>query len=105
MINKGTLALGLLVGAGIGILLAPEKGSVTREKLKKEGKAIKDQITEDFKEVKDDLNKATASGTAKFKEDFKDFKTKASHKTEDVITYLEKQLAILKEKNKAYQAG
>ncbi|WP_282136616.1 YtxH domain-containing protein [Seonamhaeicola maritimus] len=103
MIHKGAIVLGLLVGAGLGVLLAPEKGKVTRDKLKKEGKDIKDQITEDFKEVKEDVSKAAKSGKEKFNEDFKDFRSKASYKTEQAITFLEKQLATLKEKNKTYQ--
>lgn len=103
MINKGAIVLGVLIGAGIGVLLAPERGKVTRDKLKKEGNAIKDQITEDFTEVKDDLSKAAQSGKTKFKEEAKGFASKASYKTEQAITFLEKQLAILKEKNKTLQ--
>ncbi|KJD33608.1 hypothetical protein PK35_07175 [Tamlana nanhaiensis] len=103
IINKGTLMLGTLIGAGIGVLLAPEKGKVTRDKLKTEGTKIKDQVTKDFKEVKEDVTKAASSGKAKFKEDLKDFASKSSFKTEQAITFLEKQLAILKEKNKSFQ--
>lgn len=103
MINQGTLVLGVLIGTGIGLLLAPEKGKVTREKLKKEGNTIKDQIAQDFAEVKDDVFKTAQSGKAKFKDNFKDFRSKTSYKTEQAITFLEKQLAILKEKNKTYQ--
>ncbi|MDC1505876.1 YtxH domain-containing protein [Winogradskyella sp.] len=103
MINKGTIALALLLGAGVGVLLAPQKGSVTRDRLKNEGKDIKDQITTDFREVKEDLSKAAVSGKAKLKEEFKDIASKTSYKTEQAITFLEKQLAVLKEKNKTLQ--
>lgn len=100
---KGALVLGALIGTAAGLLLAPEKGSVTRDKLKKEGKHIKDQFTQDFNEVRDDLSKAAKSGKDKFKEDLKDFVSRSSYKTEQAITFLEKQLAILKEKNKTFQ--
>ena len=103
MIYKGALVAGVLIGAAAGILLAPEKGSVTRENLKKEAKDIKDQLVNDFSEVKDDLSKSAASGKEAFNKKFTKVASKASHQTEKAITFLEKQLAILKEKNKAYQ--
>jgi gas vesicle protein len=100
---KGALVLGALIGAVVGVLLAPEKGSTTRDKLKKEGKDIKEQLSSDFKEVKEDLSKAATSGKEKLKEEFKDLASKTSYKTEQAITFIEKQLAILKEKNKTLQ--
>ncbi|ULC60668.1 YtxH domain-containing protein [Flaviramulus sp. BrNp1-15] len=103
IINKGALILGTLIGTGIGVFLASEKGKTTRDKLKKEGLKIKDQITQDYTEVKEDVTKAAQSGKAKFKEDLKSFTSKSSFKTEQAITFLEKQLAILKEKNKNFQ--
>ncbi len=100
---KGALILGAMIGAGAALLLAPEKGSETREKLKKEGKQVKDQLTSDFQEVKEDVSKAASSGKEKLKEEIKDLAAKTSVQTEKAITFLEKQLAILKEKNKTLQ--
>lgn len=103
MINKGTLLLGVLIGTAAGVLLAPEKGTKTRDKLKKEGKDIKNQLSSDLLEVKEDVSKAASSGKAALKKEFKDIASKTSYKTEQAITFLEKQLAILKEKNKTLQ--
>ena len=103
IINKGTIVLGVLLGAAAGVLLAPDKGSKTRQKLKDEARDIKDKISEDFKEVKDDLSKTAASGKETIKKEMEEFASKASYKTEHVISFLEKQLAILKEKNKILQ--
>ena len=102
---KGALILGSLIGVGVGILLAPEKGSITRDNLKREASDMKDKLSKDFAEVKDDLSKTAASGKEKFKEEAKVFKVKASKQTEKAITFIEKQLAILKEKNKTYQGA
>jgi len=100
---KGALVIGALLGGAVGVLLAPEKGSTTRDTLKKEGKDIKGKLVSDFTEVKDDLSKAATSGKEKLKEEFKDLASKTSYKTEQAITFIEKQLAILKEKNKMLQ--
>lgn len=103
IINKGTIALGVLLGVAVGVLLAPDKGSKTRQKLKNEAKDIKDKISADFKEVKDDLSKTADSGKETIKKEMVEFASKASYKTEHVISFLEKQLAILKAKNKTLQ--
>lgn len=103
IINKGTIALGVLLGVAVGVLLAPDKGSKTRQKLKNEAKDIKDKISADFKEVKDDLSKTADSGKETIKKEMVEIASKASYKTEHVISFLEKQLAILKAKNKTLQ--
>ena len=103
IINKGTIALGILIGAAVGVLLAPDKGSKTRQKLKDEAKDIKEKISKDFTEVKEDLSKTATSGKETFKKGMGDIASKASYKTESAITFIEKQLAVLKKKNRILQ--
>ena len=103
IINKGTITLGILLGGAVGVLLAPDKGSKTRQKLKEEAIDIKGKLSKDFTEVKEDLSKTATSGKESFKKGMGEFTSKASYKTENAITFLEKQLAILKKKNKTLQ--
>ena len=75
IMNSGKVLLGLLAGiaAGtlIGLLLAPDKGSVTRNKIKKKADEYADDLNERFNEfvdiisekvdyLKDEIENATA---------------------------------------------
>ena len=47
--------LGAAAGAIAGILLAPDKGSATREKIKEAGKDLKNNFKDKFNEFVDDV--------------------------------------------------
>jgi len=83
------LLAGVAIGAGVGILMAPEKGSETRKKLKgkiDEGKA---DLNEKYEKLK---RRAKVSA----EEAYSEIVTDLSHKSEDVISFLETKLASLK---------
>lgn len=114
MINKITITVGVLVGtalgAAIGVLLAPDKGSETREKLKEEADNVRTKLTNETAELNVHFKESIASGKETFQnqkkkieKQFETYASKASYKVEDVISFMEKQLAILKEKNKSLQ--
>ena len=64
-----SLLAGVAAGALVGILFAPEKGSVTRKKISKKAEKYGDELKEKFNEFVDDI-------TEKFgevREDISDF--------------------------------
>ncbi len=94
---------GIAIGAGIGILFAPAKGEKTRGKLK-----------DGYKDAKKDLDRKYEGLTAEMKEKlsiakidlegtYEDILSDMSHKTDDVISFLEIKLAELREQNAKIQ--
>lgn len=105
--NSGNTLLALLtgaaIGAGIGILIAPDKGSVTREKIKYGFEDIKNELK--FKLENASLEMKDKFSIAKFdlEETYQELVSDMSYKTEDVISFLEEKLAELKRQNAKFQ--
>ena len=98
--NTGNVIIALLagavVGAGIGILLAPDKGSVTRQKLKDGVDKSKDDLMDKYHELAQLLQRKTENA----REDVGDFLDRAissgSHEKDALIALLESKLELLK---------
>ncbi len=71
------LVLGLLgaaaVGAALGILLAPDKGSETRKKIASKGKDLKDSLKTNLNSLTEKVNEAYSSLKGEVKEAADDF--------------------------------
>jgi len=97
------LLTGALVGVGIGILFAPDKGTKTREKIKDGFQDAKDDLKQKLDEVSEQLKSKLTHSKDNLEDSFEDLVSNASHKTEDLISFLEQKLAELKEQNAKLQ--
>ena len=107
MSQNGNTLLGILagsaVGALIGVLFAPEKGSVTRERLIAEANAAKGDIDDRLRDLESKVRSTVANEKISLEDQMNSIMSDASFKAEDLITALEAKLKELKEKNKQYQ--
>jgi len=87
--NTGNILLGVLagaaVGAGLGILFAPDKGVNTRKKIK-----------DGFDDVTENLKNRFRKGNIDLESKFEYFLSHTDSKREEVIDAMEKKLGELK---------
>jgi len=107
MSKKGNTFLGILaggaIGAALGILFAPDKGINTRRKILEEAVLVKQQLSETADKLKDKIESEASLKKETLEEQLDSILTNASFKADDVISSLEKKLALLKKRNKMYQ--
>lgn len=101
MSTKGTnvavaLLAGIAIGTGIGILMAPEKGSNTRKKIKGGYCDATGELKSKYKDLKSKVSKVDVEGK------YDDLVDNLSSKSEDVISFLETKLASLKKQVAKY---
>jgi gas vesicle protein len=99
----GALFAGAIIGAGVGILFAPDKGSKTREKLKDGFDDAKYDLKDKFNALSDNLKNSILNKKEDVEGNYENIVSSLSHKTEDVISFLENKLADLKIKNAKFQ--
>lgn len=90
------LIAGAAIGAGLGLLFAPDKGSETRKKIKNKFKKGKEDLSEKYEEFIDNLKGKVAKAERKFDDSLDQLVSEGKEKTEDVIGALEAKLAALK---------
>lgn len=98
------LVTGLAIGAGLGILYAPDKGSRTREKINDGYDDAKNNLKLKYDNASDELkNKISLFKQNNLQNTYDDMISNVSHKAEDVISFLEQKLTDLKEQNAKLQ--
>ena len=107
MSNNGNTVLGILagtaIGAVMGILFAPDKGSNTRQRISDEALLAKQKLAETATDLKDQVVNTATSKKQTLDEQVEFIISSASYKADDVISTLERKLKDLKEKNKKLQ--
>tara|TARA_R110001583_G_scaffold8329_3_gene40046 strand:- start:316 stop:699 length:384 start_codon:yes stop_codon:yes gene_type:complete len=105
--DSGNIMLALLtgaaIGAGFGILYAPDKGTKTREKIREKALDTTHEITERVTHAKDELTKTANEKKVEFEQKLEDTLSNMSYKADDIIATLERKLEELKKKNAQLQ--
>ena len=97
------LLIGAAIGAVVGILLAPDKGSNTRKKIKDGLDHDTNDLKNKFGDLSDNVREKLSDAKFDMEETYEDLVSNMSHKTEDVISFLETKLADLKKANAKLQ--
>jgi len=94
---------GAIIGAGAGILYAPDKGEKTRKKIKKNALKTKDDLTHRITQAADELTKTAEAKKVDFERKLEETISTMSYKADDIIVTLEKKLEELRKKNAQLQ--
>ncbi|NNJ88829.1 MAG: YtxH domain-containing protein [Eudoraea sp.] len=105
--NTGNILLALVsgaaIGAGIGILFAPDEGKKTRKKIKTKVIDSTHDITDRLVHAKEELTKTVDEKKEDFEHKLEDAISTMSYKADDIIATLERKLEELKVKNAKLQ--
>lgn len=105
--NTGQTILALLtgaaIGAGIGILYAPDKGSETRNKIDKERKRTQKKLNKQYHSTKSNLTEQAQKAKYNFQQKLDDTLSSASHKADDILLAMEDKLEALRKQNAKLQ--
>ncbi|MAN58285.1 MAG: hypothetical protein CMC08_00435 [Flavobacteriaceae bacterium] len=105
--NTGQTLLALLtgaaIGAGIGILYAPDKGSRTREQLSKEADKARKRLNQQVKETGSTLSEKAKQARLSFEEKLEETLSSASYKADDILLAMEDKLEALRMQNAKLQ--
>jgi gas vesicle protein len=105
--NTGQTLLALLtgaaIGAGIGILYAPDNGEKTRKKIKKKAAKAQKKLNKQLKETQEILGTKAKNTKLTLEQKLEETLSSASFKADDVLSALESKLDTLRKQNARLQ--
>lgn len=107
MAKSGSTFLALLtgaaIGAGLGMLYAPESGEETRRKLGENARRTQDDLNKRYKETSSNLSQKAKKAKSDFEHRLEETLSSASYKADEILSSLESKLEELKRQNAKFQ--
>lgn len=107
MAKSGSTFLALLtgaaIGAGFGMLYAPERGEDTRRKLGENARRTQDDLNRRYRETSSNLSQKAKQARSDFENRLEETLSSASYKADEVFSSLEAKLNELKKQNARFQ--
>lgn len=107
MANTGNTLLALItgaaIGAGLGLLYAPDSGEQTRKRLKDESGKAQDRFNKKYNETSSNLTEKAKKARLDFEERLGETLSSASHKADDILSAMESKLEELRKQNSKLQ--
>ena len=93
------LLVGAAIGAGVGILFAPDEGKKTRKRIRKSLEGVSDNLRDRLTHLNEDLKEKKLKFKGTLEENVEKLLSKSSYKAEELINALERKLEDLKKAN------
>lgn len=107
MANSGSTFLALLtgaaIGAGLGMLYAPDSGEETRRKLGENARRTQDDLNKRYRETSSNLSQKAKRAKVDFEDRLEETLSSASYKADEILSSLETKLEELRKQNAKFQ--
>ena len=93
------LLTGVAIGAGFGLLYAPQSGKETREQLKEEAGKTKEKLSKEYDDLSSQVSDYADTAKSKFEKRIEKLFKTANDKADNILTNMESELDELRKKN------
>ena len=97
------LITGAAIGAGVGLLYAPDSGDKTRKKLKDDAQNAQERLNKKYNETSSNLSEKARKARTDFEARLEETLSSASHKADDILSAMESKLEELRKQNSKLQ--